>query len=301
MPSLIILLAVFIFSTDFGKSYEENKYQISKGDILKFHGFINEDKIEDKVFYPNSFGELKIELSNLDNTVKTIKVNLANYYSEYELDFKSFQSFNVMFNKSKLIINIRNAPKYLDCRTLELDYRDNNFYISKFFDVKINTMDPDLPKDTCLYNFSNPVLFQNINKPIEDFQPIKLCHTKFTSNRTLEEYFSEIKSGTIREKTIDRIKFFLIKNPLSKGTLSIYNDIGYYLEKSGSYNEAKYILDKVILTFPDRTVAYFNLGDAYWGLKDQPKAKEAYNTYISLMKKSGKEAKIPKKVYDRVK
>ena len=36
------------------------------------------------------------------------------------------------------------------------------------------------------------------------------------------------------------------------------------------------------------------------GLKDQTKAKEAYKKYIVLMKKSGKEAKIPKRVLDRV-
>lgn len=78
------------------------------------------------------------------------------------------------------------------------------------------------------------------------------------------------------------------------------NDKAYYLEQAGIYEEAAFILEKVIEKFPDRIVAYINLGDSYWGLEEKEKAKEAYQTYISLMKKSGKEARIPKRIYERV-
>ncbi len=61
------------------------------------------------------------------------------------------------------------------------------------------------------------------------------------------------------------------------------------------------VLEKILEKFPNRTVAYLNLGDAYWGLDDKAKAKEAYQTYIKQMKESGKEKKIPQVVLERVK
>ena len=52
---------------------------------------------------------------------------------------------------------------------------------------------------------------------------------------------------------------------LSKENLREYNDIAYYLEQSKAYDEAVFLLEKIIKEFPNRTVAYINLGDAYWG------------------------------------
>jgi len=92
-----------------------------------------------------------------------------------------------------------------------------------------------------------------------------------------------------------------LKIPILTETVNDYNNLGYFLEQAGDYKGAIFILLKVIESFPSRTVAYINLGDAYFGLKNSAKAKEAYNTYITLMKKSGKETKIPKRVYDRIK
>jgi tetratricopeptide (TPR) repeat protein len=79
------------------------------------------------------------------------------------------------------------------------------------------------------------------------------------------------------------------------------NNIAYYLEKSELYDESIYILNNLINHFPNRTVAYINLGDAYWGLKENYKAKEAYQKYMELMKASGRESKIPKRVFERIK
>ncbi|MBC7391082.1 MAG: tetratricopeptide repeat protein [Opitutaceae bacterium] len=94
---------------------------------------------------------------------------------------------------------------------------------------------------------------------------------------------------------------YLQKYPINSFNKSFYNNIGYYFEQQKLYPQAITILTKVLDYDKKRTVAYLNLGDAYFGLKNSVKAKEAYNKYITLMKKSGKEAKIPKRVYDRVK
>jgi tetratricopeptide (TPR) repeat protein len=104
----------------------------------------------------------------------------------------------------------------------------------------------------------------------------------------------------IKNINYNYIDFFLQQSALSKKNLSIYNNIAYYLEQAGAYKEAIYLLEKIIEKFPHRTVAYINLGDAYWGDSNKEKAKKAYQTYIQQMKEQGKESRIPKKILERV-
>jgi tetratricopeptide (TPR) repeat protein len=79
-------------------------------------------------------------------------------------------------------------------------------------------------------------------------------------------------------------------------TLASFNDLGYFLEQSGEYSKAIEVLDAVVKAFPDRTVAYLNLADAYAGLGDSVKAKANYSKYADMMKTAGKQSKIPKRV-----
>jgi len=106
--------------------------------------------------------------------------------------------------------------------------------------------------------------------------------------------------GDIKKITKNDIRNYLIIDPLSKKTLTVYNNIAYYLEKAKAYDEAIFLLEKILEKYPNRTVAYYNLGDAYWGLEKKEKAKEAYQVYVKQMKEKGKEKKIPKKVLERV-
>ncbi|WP_378184182.1 hypothetical protein [Aquimarina sp. SS2-1] len=62
-----------------------------------------------------------------------------------------------------------------------------------------------------------------------------------------------------------------------------------------------FLLEKIVEEVPDRTVAYINLGDAYWGLQEKEKTQKAYNIYVEQMKTKGKETKIPKRVLERLK
>jgi len=83
-------------------------------------------------------------------------------------------------------------------------------------------------------------------------------------------------------------------------TLGQYNDMTYYLQKAGANKEAIYLLEKIIKEFPNRTVAYYNLGDAYWELEEEHKAIKAYTTYIEQMCDKGLQKKIPKEIIDRI-
>jgi len=85
-----------------------------------------------------------------------------------------------------------------------------------------------------------------------------------------------------------------------KNTISKSNDIAFFFNEVGYHEEAVYLLEKIIEKFPKRTVAYYNLADAYWAMGDKKRAIKAYMTYIELMKAKGKEKRIPKVVQDRV-
>jgi len=89
-------------------------------------------------------------------------------------------------------------------------------------------------------------------------------------------------------------------NSFTPKNLTQYNNIAYYLQQAGANEEAAYLLKKILKKFPKRTVAYINLGDAYWALGKKSKARKAYTTYIEQMCAKGLQKKIPKKVLKRV-
>jgi len=139
--------------------------------------------------------------------------------------------------------------------------------------------------------------------------PIPYVKNTYKPNNILDSY-KIIEAEYNKQKKFNYlIRFFSLKEldrwfkikSIKKSTLTTYNNIAYYLEKAKAYKESAYLLEKILEKFPNRTVAYLNLGDAYWGLENKEKAKEAYQTYIKQMKANGKEKKIPKVVLERVK
>ena len=95
-------------------------------------------------------------------------------------------------------------------------------------------------------------------------------------------------------------KGFFFLEPLSVVNLVKYNNIAYYLSEGGYHIGAAFILNEVLNQFPNRTVAYVNLGDTYWGLEKHAEAREAYQTYIRLMRESNREQRIPQRVFERI-
>ncbi len=119
-----------------------------------------------------------------------------------------------------------------------------------------------------------------------------------------DDYFVEYKSKLYdrilmhdKYKTLDYLNYV----DINKSTVQKYNDIGFFLLEAKQYEQAIYILENVLYKYPNRIVAYINLGDAYWGLDNKSDAKEAYKKYIELMKANGKQSKIPQRIYNRVK
>ncbi|HEX8575911.1 MAG TPA: hypothetical protein VF677_06415 [Flavobacterium sp.] len=146
-------------------------------------------------------------------------------------------------------------------------------------------------------------------KVLNNIIPQSNAQRKISAEKLLSESlykFTKMEIKAIANVTVkeDFYTFLeLIKLvPISKENVGKYNDLGYYLQQTKTEDgKAQLILEEVVKKFPDRTVAYINLADSYWDVKSYDEAKTSYNKYIDLMKKSGKEAKIPKKVLERVK
>lgn len=116
-------------------------------------------------------------------------------------------------------------------------------------------------------------------------------------------FSNENERDVKKTKLVEELYQSLLKQKpwlMDSNNLTFFNDIGYFLEQSSKYQAAVDVLSEVTEKFPERTPAYLNLGDAYFGLQNIAKAKEAYLNYIEHMKKEGKEAKIPKRVFERV-
>jgi len=122
---------------------------------------------------------------------------------------------------------------------------------------------------------------------------------EITKMSNLKHFSEKVKNKKINV-TLSSIKELLYYNEMSPKNLTTYNNIAYYLQKAGANKEAIYLLEKIIKKFPNRTVAYYNIGDAYWELGEKEKARKAYSTYIEQMCHKGLQKKIPKKVLQRV-
>ncbi|RKM93361.1 tetratricopeptide repeat protein [Aquimarina sp. BL5] len=148
---------------------------------------------------------------------------------------------------------------------------------------------------------SEEIAKQIVHLP-EESKREHLCKVEYRFENSLEDFIKRFKGDNSNlYKGVNRYKALLTRFDLSNNNIREYNDIAYYLEKSKAYNEAVFLLEKITQKFPNRTVAYINLGDAYWGLEEREKAKKSYQIYIEQMKAKGKDSKIPKRVLERSK
>jgi hypothetical protein len=116
---------------------------------------------------------------------------------------------------------------------------------------------------------------------------------------TLEQKSKKMSNRFSNSINIEYIQYYLDRFPLSKKTVTYYNNIAYYLDKKEKEDLAIFLLEKIIKKFPTRVVAYLNLGDAYYKTEDN-RFKKMYKRYIELMKKKEKYNKIPKRVFKRL-
>ena len=117
--------------------------------------------------------------------------------------------------------------------------------------------------------------------------------------------FDEVEKGAKNAKHYSRYTLAeLIYDPLYNEEkfkkVAQLNDIAYYLQKSGNNLEAVMLLEVLLKKFPNRTVAYYNLADAYWELGRKKEAKSMYETYVKQMRARRKGKRVPQIVLERV-
>lgn len=121
------------------------------------------------------------------------------------------------------------------------------------------------------------------------------------SGHDLARIESELKDSAAPDgRTISYWNDVLVEIPIDRSSVTQYNNIAYYLEQGGAYEPAIHLLEHIVEAFPRRTVAYINLGDAYWGHGDRNAAIDAYKTYIRLLEEEGREDRAPGYVRERI-
>lgn len=190
-----------------------------------------------------------------------------------------------------------------------LSYEHSHLMLDKTVEIITYPMDLDHRQDTCIVkqyarfsDYLNGKYAVNL-APEEESQRAQKCILHFDIKSNLDQIISRIKSNqnTLSDfDTKQRYAALLEKYPLTLSTVRQYNDIAFFLAQHGSDEESIFLLEKIIKQFPEHTVAYINIGDAYWNVNQKNKAKQSYAKYIELMKKTEKESKIPKKIFERV-
>lgn len=121
---------------------------------------------------------------------------------------------------------------------------------------------------------------------------------KELSKKNMDALFSKDPANP---KLIPYDLAYELSKVIKNENVELINNFAFYAEKYGQPIPAIIILNGIIDKQPNRVVAYLNLADAYWDVKDFGSAKNKYKKYIELMREAGKGGKIPTKVFDRSK
>ncbi|UZE11871.1 tetratricopeptide repeat protein [Pseudomonas sp. B21-053] len=116
-------------------------------------------------------------------------------------------------------------------------------------------------------------------------------------NATARLYLDEKRFRSFPKRSF--VERHIKLNGYSKADQQFYNDIAYYWQQAGFNDDAIWLLEILIANNPERTVAYLNLADAYWGRNEKRIASGHYKKYSELMVLSGKQRKIPERVKKR--
>ncbi|BAP30552.1 uncharacterized protein CHSO_1515 [Chryseobacterium sp. StRB126] len=183
----------------------------------------------------------------------------------------------------------------------------DNWYLSK---TSISTVDDDfIPKiKVDMNNLSSSIDNKTVdNKDIYQKEIKELKESSLSNfSKSLALLKSASKTNTLSKQNtvgLETVAEWLYFNPINENNINDYNDIAYYdsYTKDGN-TTALFLLKEIIEKYPNRVVAWLNIGDSYWTADNKEKAKEAYLKYIELMKSQKKDiSKIPQRVYDRTK
>jgi len=294
---LSTILMLCLTSNIFGKNLCTQYSQIKTDSIW---GYLNDDVNIDLIIIesdencpPNiklqlffNLGEGKFELQKDKNFVADGAIKTPSFWIDN--DHKIHVLYNYYKNKKEYIY------KYFE------SYNDWFLYYSISDDIN----------DLCFQNvFRYWPLFETAAFGTEEgWISIVDDQVKDSTLRNFEKqylfFLNEYKSNSFNQINTFEINDFntiLSFVGINNDNVQKINDLGFFLCEAGRYKEAIYVLKNVANQFPERTVVYINLGDAFLMNGENECARQAYQKYIELMKASGKQAKIPQRVFKRLK
>lgn len=283
--------------------------------IITENGIINKDTNEilnsNINTLPTTYSFFIVKHNGFEGVYKEVHLgsSQAQCYAPLLKTNSNYKIYNVycfdreVENEGKKIKPIFYIYNLMGIRLKEFTFEGVDHYIPSYPEIKNNSL-----------IFRNiKILFPKINKASNGNIVCSIPGNNFfdsnfdlinCSVENLDKMEEELKKNDFSAKQyydIELLHNTLLSHPLTPKTLTQYNNIAYYLQQAGANEEAIYLLEKIIKKFPNRTVAYINLGDAYWALGEKAKARKAYSTYIEQMCAKGLEKKIPRKVLERVK
>jgi hypothetical protein len=165
---------------------------------------------------------------------------------------------------------------------------------------------PVINQTECRKKLSDIIdLFAGLNENTFVLNDLNQLLTQKTVEAIHSTALARFKSGD-KTGAASIVKQFLKTTTVCAATITSdnidkYNDLGFFLEQGKDCTDAIPVLEAVLKIQPTRIVAHINIGDAFFACGRIEDAKSAYLRYIDLMKKDGKEKKIPQRVIDRTK
>lgn len=295
--------------------------------LNKFLSLIQENNLITFEFLePQFFSNEK----TINTSEQTIKIDLSTI--KIIRNSKSNTKNNIKFSLKDTNYTVNFAAKSIIPKSDDI-YFENNFLVIK------KTSEDDNPHNLLTYKYyftsvSNTIQLNKIDFSKETYvEQDDICKLSYTYTPINDPAFSPDEINTFTEKDLamytrkldlrqaldivskinkeyqctsslndNEIKQLLKEYPLNEKTVNDYNNIAYYQEQNKDYKNSILILDKILLQYPNRVVAWLNYADAKWGLNNKQESKEAYLRYYNLMNSQSKDmSRVPQRVKDRMK
>jgi len=323
--AMILICGLGASTIEWDKNIPKN-YKVSN----TYQGDFNSDGVEDillNLFSIDKEKEKVIILKGEKNNKYTIILDSNNIlkYPNNNGQGYMIQDISVNFLKENIIVSTSEYQGLNLNRTFYFKYEKHNFYLYKYIEsygtncnnytigkIRINDNIQSIIK---LKDFSIMLFFKNYyssrkfqnnlrREVLDNFENNYLKALKAfrkKESKALKDIVNKMLVYKDNEKTCQPHKYLNMYLYLNqKNTITKSNDIAFFFDQAGYHKEAIYLLEKILEKYPNRTVAHYNLADAYWALGEKKKAIASYKTYIEQMKTNGKEKRIPKVVKDRV-
>lgn len=285
----------------------EEKMPRITGDTIK--GDFNADKIADYIEINSASADqkkMKIFLGTSDQKfveTKSFTVD-ADYFSEVENPMENL--FISQGKPGEIQIGSSCCANFKTTEIYVYKYLNNNWFLAQ---TMTSTVQDDFLPDISLTmnDLSYSIDGKTVNNKSIHEKELSSLKTDAISkyNRYLSSFRSGYKSkmlGKLNSIGFEEVAAMLYFNPLSEANVNDYNDIAFYNSSTKNGSESSILLlKKIVEKYPDRVVAYLNLGDSYWAIDKKEFAKEAYIRYLALMKDQNKDlSKIPARVEERI-